>query len=164
MGVMKWLYYLLLQEAEQQMNDMSSKLFEITSDELSVDEVVGRLEDPGIGAVIAFVGIVRGRTDGRDVLHLEYEAYPEMAEEVLKQIGDEIQARWNTIRKVAIVHRVGRLGIGEASVVIALSSAHRPEVFDAVHYAIDRLKEIAPIWKKEVWTDGAEWKSEGWQE
>jgi molybdopterin synthase catalytic subunit len=146
------------------MNELSKKLFEITTDELSVDEVIERLDDPEIGAVIAFVGVVRGSTDGRDVLHLEYEAYSEMAEEVLRQIGDEIRQRWNSIHKVAIVHRVGRLEIGEASVVIALSSAHRPEIFDAAHYAIDRLKEIAPIWKKEVWADGAEWKSEGWHQ
>ncbi len=138
----------------------NTKLFEITDEELSVDEVVGRLADPAVGAVIAFVGVVRGETEGREVLYLEYEAYPEMAEATLRQIGDEIRQRWTSIREVAIVHRVGRLEIGEVSVVIALSAAHRPEVFDAVHYAIDRLKEISPIWKKEVWTDGAEWRSE----
>jgi len=136
------------------------KLFEITEGQLSADEIVGRLADPAVGAVIAFVGVVRGETEGREVLYLEYEAYPEMAEATLRQIGDEIRERWTSIRQVAIVHRVGRLEIGEISVVIALSAAHRPEVFDAVHYAIDRLKEISPIWKKEVWTDGAEWRSE----
>jgi molybdopterin synthase catalytic subunit len=136
------------------------KLFEITDQELSVDQVVGRLADPVIGAVIAFVGVVRGQTEGREVLYLEYEAYPDMAEATLRQIGDEIRERWRTIHEVAIVHRVGRLEIGETSVVIALSAAHRLEVFDAVHFAIDRLKEIAPIWKKEVWADGAEWRSE----
>jgi molybdopterin synthase catalytic subunit len=136
------------------------KLFEITTEELSVDEVVSRLADPAIGAVITFVGTVRAITEGREVRYLEYEAYPEMAEEVLRQVGDEIRTRWKTIREVAIVHRTGRLQIGEISVVIALSAAHRPEVFDAVHYAIDRLKEIVPIWKKEVWADGAEWRSE----
>jgi molybdopterin synthase catalytic subunit len=94
------------------------------------------------------------------VRYLEYEAYPEMAEEVLQQIAGEIRERWRTIRDVAIVHRVGRLERGETSVVIALSAAHREEVFDAVRYAVDRLKEVAPIWKKEVWTDGAEWRSE----
>jgi len=140
------------------------KLFEITTEEVSVDEVVGRLADPGVGAVVTFVGVVRGETDGpegRNVVRcLEYEAYPEMAEEMLRQIGDEIHARWKTIREVAIVHRVGRLQVGETAVVIALSAAHRHEVFDAVHYGIDRLKEIVPLWKKEVWTDGVEWRSE----
>ena len=136
------------------------KLFEITTGDISVDEVVSRLADPAIGAVITFVGVVRCETDGRAVRYLEYEAYPEMAEGTLRQIGDEISARWPTIRQVVIVHRVGRLHVGETSVVIALSAAHRPEVFDAVRYAIDRLKEIVPIWKKEVWADGAEWRSE----
>ncbi len=141
------------------MGEASRKLFEITSEELSPDEVIARLAHGGVGAVIAFVGVVRGVTEGREVRYLEYEAYPEMAEEALEQIGGEIRARWKTIENVAIVHRVGRLDIGETSVVIAVSAAHRGEVFDAVHYAIDRLKEIAPIWKKEVWTDGSEWKS-----
>ena len=137
------------------------KPFEITTDTLSIDEVVARLENPAIGAVATFVGVVRGVTDGREVRYLEYEAYPEMAEGTLRQIGDEIRARWQTVRDVAIVHRIGRLQVKEASVVIALTAAHRPEVFDALRYAIDRLKEIVPIWKKEVWTDGAEWRSEG---
>ena len=133
----------------------------MTRGKVSVDEVVARLEDPAVGAVATFVGVVRGTTDEREVRYLEYEAYPEMAERTLRQIGDEIRARWRTIRQVAIVHRVGRLQVGETAVVIALSAAHRQEVFDAVHYAIDRLKEVVPIWKKEVWVDGAEWRSEG---
>ncbi len=136
------------------------KLFEITLDKLSVDEVVARLADPANGAVVTFIGVVRNATDGRAVHHLEYEAYPEMAEGMLRQIGDEIRARWTTIREVTIVHRMGKLPVGETAVVIALSAAHRPEMFDALRYAIDRLKEIVPIWKKEVWADGAEWKSE----
>jgi molybdopterin synthase catalytic subunit len=139
---------------------VNMKLFEITTGEISVDEVVARLADPAIGAVITFVGVVRGTTEDREVRYLEYEAYPDMAEETLRQIGDEIRARWKTIREVVIVHRVGRLEVGEIAVVIALSAAHRPEVFDAVRYGIDRLKEIVPIWKKEVWTDGEEWRSE----
>jgi molybdopterin synthase catalytic subunit len=137
------------------------KLFETTTEELCVDDVVARLSDPAIGAIVAFVGVVRGATEGRQVEYLEYEVYPEMAEETLRQIGDEVRARWETIREVSIVHRRGRLSVGEIAVVIALSAAHRPEVFDALRYAIDRLKEIVPIWKKEVWSDGAEWKSEG---
>lgn len=137
-----------------------TKLFEITKQEISADDVIARLADPAVGAVATFVGIVRGVTDGRETLYLEYEAYPEMAEAALGQIGDEIRERWPSIRQVAIVHRVGRLEVGEAAVVIALSAAHRPEVFDALRYAIDRLKEIVPIWRKEVWADGEEWRSE----
>jgi molybdopterin synthase catalytic subunit len=137
------------------------KLFEVTAAELSADQVIARLADPANGAVVTFVGVVRDHTEGHQVLYLEYEAYPEMAEETLRQIGAEVQQRWKSIRQVAIVHRVGRLEIGEVSVVIALSAAHRPEMFDALHYSIDRLKEIVPIWKKEVWSDGCEWRSEG---
>ena len=140
---------------------MKTRLFEVTAESIAVDEVVGRLAEPGVGAVVTFVGVVRGTTDGRQVRYLEYEAYPEMAEEALRQIGDEVRARWETIRQVAIVHRVGRLEVGETAVVIVLSAAHRPALFDALHYAIDRLKEIVPIWKKEVWVDGEEWRSEG---
>ncbi len=136
------------------------KRFEITSGEISIDEVAARLADPANGAIVTFVGVVRGETDGREVRYLEYEAYPEMAEDMLRQIGDEVRARWETIRDAAIVHRVGRLPVGETAVVIALSAAHRPEVFDALRYAIERLKEIVPVWKKEVWMDGAEWRSE----
>lgn len=136
------------------------KLFEITREKLSADDIIVRLADPAIGVVAVFVGVVRGDTNGREVRYMEYEAYPEMAEAMLRQIGEEIQARWKTIQKVAIVHRVGHLEVGEVSVVIALSAAHRPEVFEALRYAIDRLKEIVPIWKKEVWSDGSEWRSD----
>lgn len=136
------------------------KLFEITPEPLSIDDVVSRLADPANGAVSTFVGVVRGETDGRETQHLEYEAYPEMAEEQLRRIGAEIRDRWPTIRQVAIVHRIGRLEIGEVIVVIAVSSAHRQDVFAATHYAIDRLKQIVPVWKKEVWADGEEWKTE----
>jgi len=138
-----------------------AKLFEVTRQTISTDDVITRLADPAIGAVATFVGVVRGETKGREVRYLEYEAYPEMAEQTLRQLGGEVRTRWPTVRQVAIVHRVGRLEIGETAVVIALSAAHRQEVFDALRYAIDRLKEIVPIWKKEVWADGAEWRSEG---
>jgi molybdopterin synthase catalytic subunit len=136
------------------------ELLEITSEPLSIDEVIARLEDPTNGAIGTFVGVVRGDTDGRKTQYLEYEAYPDMAQKQLRQIGDEVRERWPTVREVAIVHRVGRLEVGETIVVIAVSSAHRQEVFAATHYAIDRLKQIVPVWKKEVWTDGEEWKSE----
>ncbi len=142
------------------MEPVARQLFEVTTEPLSADEVLSRLADPAIGALSTFVGVVRGDTDGRQVLYLEYEAYPQMAEEMLSQIGAEVRQRWPTIHEVAIVHRVGRLDVGETSVVIAISAAHRKETFDALHYAIDRLKEIVPIWKKEVWADGAEWRSE----
>ena len=87
---------------------------------------------------------------------MEYDAYPEMAVAKMRQIGEELRDRW-PVDQVAIVHRVGRLGVGEASVAIAISSPHRHEALAACAYAIERLKEVVPIWKKEVWTDGAEW-------
>jgi molybdopterin synthase catalytic subunit len=136
------------------------KLFEVTEQEVSVDEIVARLADPANGAVATFVGVVRGNTEGRETLYLEYEAYPEMAESTLHQVGKEVQVRWPEIRRVAVVHRLGHLEVGETAIVIALCAAHRRQVFDALHYAIDRIKEIVPIWKKEVYADGAEWKSE----
>jgi molybdopterin synthase catalytic subunit len=136
------------------------KLFEVTTEHVSVDEVVARLGDPTIGGVATFVGVVRGETDGPRTQHLEYEAYPKMAEAQLRRIDEEIRQRWPTVREVAIVHRIGRLEVGEIIVVIAVSSAHRQELFSATHYAIDRLKQIVPIWKKEVWEDGEAWKSE----
>ncbi len=83
-----------------------------------------------------------------------------MAEKVLQQIAGEVRQRWPDVHEVAIVHRVGHLEVGETVIVIAISAAHRAQMFDALHYAIDRIKEIAPIWKKEVWADGAEWRSE----
>jgi molybdopterin synthase catalytic subunit len=139
---------------------VSENLFEVSTDPVSVDDVVARLGDPAVGAVSTFVGVVRGETGGRETLYLEYEAYPEMAERELRRIAEEIREHWRTVQEVAIVHRIGRLEVGETIVVIAVSSAHREELFDATHYAIDRLKEIVPIWKKEMGPDGSEWKSE----
>jgi molybdopterin synthase catalytic subunit len=139
---------------------MRAKRFEVTDQAISIDEVTDRLADSQNGGLVTFVGVVRDNSEGREVRYLEYEAYPEMAEQILAQIGDEVRARWPSIREAVIVHRVGRLLIGETSVVIALAAGHRPELFDALHYAIDRLKEIVPIWKREVFVDGAEWRSE----
>ena len=135
-------------------------IYRVTRDVLSVAEIVAGVTDAAVGAVVTFVGVVRGTSEGRQVRYLEYEAYPEMAERTLAQIGEEVRARWPEILHVAIAHRVGRLEIGETAVVIALAAAHRPGVFDALRFAIDRLKEIVPIWKKEVWIDGEEWRGE----
>jgi molybdopterin synthase catalytic subunit len=112
------------------------------------------------GAVIVFRGVARRYSRGRDVIHLEYEAYPEMAEKVMAQIGDEVKSRW-PVTAVAIVHRTGVLKIGQASVAIAVAAPHRGEAFAAAQYAIDRLKRVVPIWKKEVWSDGSQWI--GWE-
>jgi molybdopterin synthase catalytic subunit len=137
------------------MEGVSSRLFEITTQKLSVDGVVARVADASVGAVAVFVGVARDNTDGHEVRYLEYEHYPGMAEDMLQQIADEICDRWAMIDKVAIVHRVGRVEPGEISAVIVLSASHREEVFDALRFAVDRLKQVVPIWKKEVWSDGA---------
>jgi molybdopterin synthase catalytic subunit len=130
--------------------------FLLTADPLDERAVATQLECDGAGAIVTFVGRVRAHSRGRDVTKLEYEAYPEMAEKVFAQIADEVRERGGII-DVAIHHRVGMLGVGEISVVIAVSAAHRSPAFDACHYAIDRLKQIAPIWKKEHSPDGAVW-------
>lgn len=135
---------------------MSGKLFEITTGPISVDEVSRRVSGPTVGAVVSFAGVVRGANAGRRVRYLEYETYPEMAEPMLAQIGREIEARW-PVEGVAIVHRVGRQEVGETSVVIAIASAHRQGAFEAGRYAIDRVKEIVPIWKKEYFDGGEVW-------
>ena len=140
---------------------MGQNMYKITDMPISGQVIVDALINPEIGAVVTFVGVVRGATQGRTVQFLEYEAYPEMAEQVLAQIGDEVHQQWPDVEDIAIVHRVGHLEIGDTAVVIALSAAHRRQLFEALHYAIDRIKIIAPIWKKEVWSDGTgEWKSE----
>src|SRR5258708_15948490 len=127
-------------------------------DEMALDDAVRTDAD---GAVIVFRGVARRFSRGRDVVHLEYEAYPEMAEKVMAEIGDEMKTRW-PITEVAMVHRTGVLEIGQASVAIAVSAPHRGEAFAACQYAIDRLKQIVPIWKKEVWSDGSQWI--GWED
>jgi molybdopterin synthase catalytic subunit len=126
-------------------------------DEVRLEEAVRTDAD---GAVIVFRGVARRHSRGREVVHLEYEAYPEMAEKVMAEIGDEIKTKW-PVSGVAIVHRTGVLAIGQASVAIAVSAPHRGEAFAAAQYAIDRLKQVVPIWKKEVWSDGSQWI--GWE-
>ena len=139
----------------------AASLFEIVETPSSVDEVVARLADPGVGAVTTFVGLVRNTTDNRQVRYLEYEAYHDMAVASFAAIATEIRERWPEVRSIAMVHRVGRLEVGDTAVVLALSAAHRRQVFDALRFAIDRVKQVSPIWKKEVWADGSAWRSEG---
>jgi molybdopterin converting factor subunit 1 len=130
--------------------------FRVTEDVIDPREVSDAVADPGAGAIITFVGTVRNTARGSAVLYLDYEAYPAAAEKMLARIGDEIAERWG-IDRVAITHRIGRLQIGEASVAIAVSSPHRNEAFEACHYAIERIKQIVPIWKKEYYADGDIW-------
>lgn len=131
-------------------------MFEIIESPISVQEVTEQVMHRNAGAVVNFIGTVREITKGRKTLYLEYEAYVPMARAKLEQIGREIEEKWPGA-KSAIVHRIGRLEIGEAAVVIATSSPHRADAYEANRYAIERIKEMVPIWKKEHWEDGELW-------
>ena len=133
---------------------MVAKLIEITSQSITEQAVSDRVRKSTHGAIVTFVGIVRDNSEGKRVLYLEYETYGEMAKKKLEEITTEIQSRWG-ISDIDIVHRVGRIELGETVVVIAVGSAHRLNAFQACQYAIDRLKEIVPIWKKEFYDDGS---------
>jgi molybdopterin converting factor subunit 1 len=140
----------------------AAKLFEISDQPLSLDDVMRRVVSPDRGGVTVFAGTVRGvtrRVGDEEIAtdYLEYEAYPEMAEDALARIAAEVQGRWPSVSAISIVHRVGRLAVGDVAEVIAVAASHRQDTFDACHYAIDRVKQIAPIWKKEVGSDGSFW-------
>ena len=131
-------------------------MFRITPEPLDALELMRAVDDASAGAVALFAGVVRNENLGRTVEYLEYDAYPPMAERKMAEIGEEVRARW-PVTGVAMAHRTGRLEIGEASVIIAVSSPHRADAIEACHYAIDRLKATVPIWKKEVFEGGEEW-------
>jgi molybdopterin synthase catalytic subunit len=130
--------------------------FVVQPEPLDSRTVEDAVTHPGAGAVVTFTGIVRDNARGRAVVALDYEAYAPAAEKMLARIGQEIADRWG-IHYTAITHRTGRLTVGEASVVIAVASPHRGEAFAACAYAIERIKQIVPIWKKEQYADGAVW-------
>ncbi|MNQ99668.1 Molybdopterin synthase catalytic subunit [compost metagenome] len=132
-------------------------LYEITHDIIDVVAVTSKVNHPNHGASLAFIGTTREMTYGQRTVLLEYEAYVPMALKTMASIGEEIHAKWpGTL--CAITHRLGTVAIAEASVVIAVSSPHRADCYEASRYAIERLKQIVPIWKKEIWEDGSEWK------
>jgi molybdopterin converting factor subunit 1 len=131
--------------------------FEITTDPLSADQVIAKVSNPYAGAISTFVGTVREFTHGQRTVSLEYEAYTEMAIKKMQQIAAEIEEKWPGTQ-TAISHRVGKLDIEEIAVIIAVATPHRETSFEAGRYAIERLKQIVPIWKKEIWEDGSEWK------
>jgi molybdopterin synthase catalytic subunit len=132
--------------------------FFITEAPLDPAPLVAFVQTPADGAVVSFAGVARNHFGGRPTAFLAYEAYAEMARPVLEQIAEEARARW-PIGKVAVHHRVGRLEIGETAVLVVVAAGHRHEAFQAAEYIMDRIKEIAPIWKREHWADGeAEWR------
>ncbi|WP_411502058.1 molybdenum cofactor biosynthesis protein [Brevibacillus centrosporus] len=131
--------------------------FAITEEPLSADKLVQLVSNPHAGAILTFVGTVREFTKGQRTVYLSYEAYAPMAVKKMKQVAAEIEERWPGTQ-VAMQHRVGNLQVEEIAVVVAVATAHRNESFEAGRYAIERLKQIVPIWKKEMWEDGSEWK------
>jgi molybdopterin synthase catalytic subunit len=136
--------------------DTGSDIFEITREPIDISGLRARLLEGDSGAVVIFDGVARNNTKGRRTLYLEYEGYEPMALRTMNQIGREVQERW-PINRIGIIHRLGRIEITESSVVIVVTSAHRRVAFEACQYAIDRLKKIVPIWKKEYFEDGAVW-------
>ncbi|CAN5616725.1 hypothetical protein BH24ACT5_BH24ACT5_29200 [soil metagenome] len=130
----------------------------IVPDDLPVAAASGWAVRPDCGAVVKFTGVVRDHAEGRDgVEQLEYEAYESAAGQRMQAIVAELRRRWPTVGRVAMLHRVGRLDVSDPAVVVVVSAPHRGEAFDAARFAIDTLKESAPIWKHETWSDGADW-------
>ncbi len=136
-------------------------VFRITEDEIDLNDLLARITLPSTGAAAIFTGMVRGvtaRPPAHETTYLEYEAYAPMAEDKMRQVADEIRQRWPVVEGIAIVQRIGRLNPQTPTVLIACTAAHRDDgVFDAARYGIDRLKEIVPVWKKEVGPSGESW-------
>lgn len=133
-------------------------LYQITDTALDPEALRSAVADPASGAIATFIGVARNSFAAKAVQHLEYEAYAPMAEQEMARIGMEIAAQWPMVTGIAIAHRTGRVEVGEASVAIAISAPHRREALAACAQAIDRLKATLPVWKKEVFADGSEWR------
>lgn len=141
--------------------DAFPTIYSVTESELDLNGLLAQITLPSTGAAAIFTGMVRGETrrdDPHETVYLEYEAYAPMAEAKMNQVANEIRQKWPTVEGIAIVQRVGRLYPKTPTVLIACTAAHRDTgVFEAARYGIDRLKEIVPVWKKEVGPDGEEW-------
>ena len=131
-------------------------MFELTYEPLDPEAVTSKVQAPRNGGVVTFLGTTRNETAGRRVLYLEYEAYLEMAKKEVARILGEVRERWG-VRDVAVAHRLGRLEVGEVSMVVAVAAPHRREAFAAAQYIVGRLKQTVPIWKKEVFEGGEVW-------
>jgi molybdopterin synthase catalytic subunit len=129
---------------------------QITREPLDRNALIASVTDPGAGGIVVFEGVVRDNARGKQVRYLEYDVYPEMAVQQIREILTEAERRWH-VDRIAVAHRIGRLEIGEASVIIVVATPHRAEAFEACRYIIDTLKTRVPIWKKEVATNGEEW-------
>ncbi|HWO42857.1 MAG TPA: molybdenum cofactor biosynthesis protein MoaE [Candidatus Eisenbacteria bacterium] len=131
-------------------------MFRVVRQPINLQELIDFVIDPEAGAIATFIGVTRNHNEGRKVIALEYEAYPEMAEQELARLGAEAARKW-PIRRMAIVHRIGPVQISQPSVIIAVSSAHRDAAFAACRFAIEEIKRTVPIWKKEVYEGGEIW-------
>ena len=131
-------------------------MIELTSHPLDPDQFTSAVRRGANGAVVTFLGTTRDNFDGKQVLTLEYEAFDEMAIKKLEEVRQELLAEFG-LDEIAIGHRIGTVGIGEISLVVAVGSPHRKEGFHACHKAVDRIKEVVPIWKKEIYQDGSRW-------
>ena len=131
-------------------------MYRIVTEPIDIAEMVASVSAPEVGGIATFCGTVRSQNAGRAVVAVEYHAYPAMAEKVMRAIGEEI-LRGYGVRRVRMVHRVGRLEVGEISVAIAVAASHRREALGAAAHAIEQLKQVVPIWKKEFYEDGSAW-------
>jgi molybdopterin synthase catalytic subunit len=131
-------------------------MFRVVNKPVNLQELVDYVRDPAAGAIATFIGTTRNNNEGRKVIALDYEAYPEMAEKELARVGEEAKEKWQICR-MAIVHRIGPVQITEPSVIIAVSSPHREAAFAACRFAIEEIKRAVPIWKKEVYEGGEVW-------
>lgn len=141
---------------ERMKNAVDKLLYEVITNPINVQKVIDKVVRREAGAVTTFIGTVREITKGKRTLYLEYHVYLSMAVKTLEKIGTEIKEKWPEA-KTAITHRIGKLDISDIAVVIAVSTPHRKDAYDANEYAIERIKQIVPIWKKEHWEDGDMW-------
>ena len=128
----------------------------ITNDPLDPDSITARVRSVHNGAIVTFLGTIREDAGDRKVLYLEYEAYRPMADNKLRDVVKELQSRWN-VQQVAIYHRIGKVMVGDVSLVVSVGTPHRPEAFDAIQHSVNLIKNQVPIWKKEVFEDGEVW-------
>src|SRR5713226_4265094 len=131
-------------------------MFRVTHKPLNLQELVDFVTDPEAGAIVTFVGTTRNNNEGRRVIALDYDAYPEMAEKELARIGEQTKKKWQ-IQRMGIIHRIGPVQITEPSVIIAVSAAHRADAFEACRFGIEEIKTTVPIWKKELFEGGEVW-------
>lgn len=137
--------------------ELGTRLFRLTHDPIDGQQLAELVRRDEAGAVALFYGVVRNHSEGRDVERLEYEAHESMAVRQMREVAVEAKRRFPDISEVGVWHRVGTLEIGETSLLVAVSSPHRKEAFEACHWTVDRVKEVVPVWKKEHWAGGSDW-------